>query len=98
MTFRKLMKRLGEPNPSVIRWAGCQHFTCDLPIQPHRRLLEIDGCRITASELGMAMYEIPVDEGAARILGRVHWDEEGGQTLHDVIAFRVESTGIQAGE
>lgn len=91
MTFYGLMKQLGESNPLVHRRPGYPHFSCSLPFQPHHRLSEIPGCEIQPGEVGCAVYDIPVDEGVARIVGKVRVESDGTQTIQDVTAFRIEA-------
>ncbi len=93
MTFYGLMKQLVEPNPMVHTEPGTDQSRCRLPFQPLDRLSEIPGCKISLSDLGHAVYEIPVDEGVARIVGEVHLESDGTQTLQGVTAFLDRSKG-----
>ena len=88
-TFYGLMRLLGEPHPTIGRPAGAQHFRCSLPVQPIERLKDIPGCEIELLHAEMAVLEIPIDGGMARIIGSVHVDEESRQTLREVTAFHI---------
>lgn len=91
MTFARLVATLGENRPVICKLAHQPHFNCALPFQPFERIKQLPECSITFSDIGHAVFEIPIEEGIARIIGKVYVEDDGTQTLRDVVAYRIES-------
>ena len=87
MTFRELMVQLGEPHPVICKPPGFKALACQLPWQPFDRLKEVPGWQLLPRVQDWILFEYPVDEGRAVILGKLRIEDDGTQTLADVLAF-----------
>ena len=88
LDFPELLMRLCVSRPSSTISAG--HVFHDLPVQPIHKVKDLPGCRTLLTPGDCAVFDIPVQEGDARIVGTVH---AGDQTLRDAVAVLFNRPG-----
>jgi hypothetical protein len=89
MDFIDLIKTLGQSGHLIAKMVTCSEPMCRLPVQPIHRLKSFDGWEILSTS--PTIFQIPLEDGVARIIGEMKIESDGTQTLINVLACYVPS-------